>query len=228
MSRLPLRPDNQVLDIGCGPGWFWASAADEISKGMHLTLADQSPGTLREAIDRCSALPFALVTGETTDASDMPFADHSFDVVIAMHMLYHVHDQTQAIAEMHRVLKPGGTLAVTTNGVANLAELYELTTVLGSDPVDPSAVAFGYERATQLLKQQFGNVSQAVHPASLRATDPDVVYLALTSYPPGDTADQQALDAFREAINAEFRRQGGILEIRKDSALFLSTKKAAH
>jgi ubiquinone/menaquinone biosynthesis C-methylase UbiE len=139
---------------------------------MHLTLADQSPGILKEATDRWAALPFASVRGETTDASNLPFADQSFNVVVAMHMLYHVPDQARAIDEMHRVLKPGGTLAVTTNGKDNLAELYELTTVLGSDPVDPAAVAFGYEKATQLMEQQFGNVRQAVHPASLRVTDP--------------------------------------------------------
>lgn len=226
MSKLPLRPGDHVLDIGCGPGWFWASAASSMPQGMHLTLADQSPGMVKEAMVRCAALPFTSVKGETTDASDMPFADQSFDVVIAMHMFYHLPDQGRAIAEMHRVLKPGGTLAVTTNGVANLAELYELTTVLGSDPVDPAAVAFGYDKATELMQQQFGTVSQAVHPASLRVTDPEVVYLALTSYPPGDSADQQTLGKFRHAIDAAFGRHGGVLHVKKDTAVFMSTKKA--
>ncbi|MGB3339065.1 MAG: class I SAM-dependent methyltransferase, partial [Devosia sp.] len=199
MSKLPLKSGDQVLDIGCGPGWFWSSAASDMPQGMHLTLTDQSPGMVKEATDRCAALPFTSVKGETANASDMPFADQTFDVVIAMHMLYHLPDQRGAIAEMHRVLKPGGTLAVTTNGVANLAELYELTTLLGSDPVDPAAVAFGYDKATQLIEQQFGNVRHAVHPATLQVTDPDVVYLALTSYPPGDSADQSSLDALRGA-----------------------------
>lgn len=227
MSRLPLKPGDQVLDIGCGPGWFWAGAASDIPQELQLTLADQSVGMVKEATERCAPLPFASVRGEVANASYLPFADQSFDVVIAMHMLYHVPDQAGAIAEMHRVLKPGGTLAVTTNGKDNLVELYELTTVLGSDPVDPAAVAFGYDKATQLMEQQFGNVRQANHPASLRVTDPEVVYLALTSYPPGDSADQQTLAEFRRAIDAAFSRQGGVLQVKKAVALFMSTKQTA-
>lgn len=225
MSKLPLAPGGQVLDIGCGPGWFWASCANGMPEGIELTLVDQSAGMVTEARERCATLPFASVRAETADASDLPFADNCFDLVIAMHMLYHVPDQAKAIAEMYRVLRPGGTLAVTTNGAANLAELYEIATVLGSAPVDPAAVAFGFDKANQLIQQQFGNVSHAIHPASLRVTDPEVVFLALTSYPPGDSADQETLRAFRGAIDAAFVRQGGILQVQKASAIFLSTKQ---
>ena len=93
--------------------------------------------------------------------------------------------------------------------------------------MDPAAVAFGYDKATQLMEQQFGNVRQANHPASLRVTDPEVVYLALTSYPPGDSADLQTLTEFRRAIDAAFTRQGGVLHVKKAVALFMSTKQTA-
>ena len=225
MSKLPLKSGGRVLDIGCGPGWFWGSCPSDIPEGLQLTLADQSAGMVKEATDRCATLPFASVTGATADVSDLPFEDNWFDVVIAMHMLYHVPDQARALAEIHRVLKPGGTLAVTTNGTKNLAELYALTTVLGSDPVDPSAVAFGFDKASQLIAQQFNNVSHVVHPASLQVTDPEVIFLAMTSYPPGDRADQETLEAFRQAIDTAFVRNGGVLHVQKESALFLSTKQ---
>jgi SAM-dependent methyltransferase len=177
MGRLPLEPGDRVLDVGCGPAWFWAASAEFFPPGLDLTLADQSPGMVAEAVARCAPLNFARVKGETTDAAALPFADDSFDAAIAMHMLYHVPDPTAAIVEMHRVVKPGGFLAVTTNGVGNLSELYALTTTLGSDPVDPSALAFGFDRAEELMRERFG---MAVHPASLRVTDPEVVFLALT------------------------------------------------
>lgn len=183
------------------------------------------PGMVKEAVDRCTALDFASIKGVTSDASELPFSDSSFDVVVAMHMLYHVPDQARAIAEMHRVLKPGGTVAVTTNGAANLGELYALTTTLGSDPMDPAAVAFGYDKASQLLLQQFGNVEQTVHPAALRVTDPDVVFDALTSYPPGDTASAESLASFRRAIDDAFTGSDGVLHVQKDTALFLSRKR---
>jgi len=49
------------------------------------------------------------------DAQWLPFADASFDCILAMHMLYHVPDRDLAIAEMRRVLRPGGVLLALTN-----------------------------------------------------------------------------------------------------------------
>ena len=213
-----------MLDIGCGPGWFWARVADALPERMALTLADQSAGMVGEAVERCGTLRSWTVDGLEADAAKLPFADATFDGVVAMHMMYHVADQAAALAEMHRVLKPGGWLAVTTNGAGNLPELYELTPALGSPPVDPSSVAFGHDRAERLMQAQFGNVTFAVHPARLRITDPEDVFLALTSYPPGDGASEDQLAAFRAAIARAFERGNGVLEARGAMALFFSRK----
>ncbi len=224
MDRLPLKAGDRVLDIGCGPAWFWAASQGHFPAGLHLTLADQSEGMVKEAVERCTPLGFASVTGETADVTTLPFADGSFDTVVAMHMLYHVADQEKAVAELHRVLKPGGTLAVSNNGPNNLKQLYALTTTLGSTPVDPAAVAFGHQRAESLLEAQFGNVSKAVHPGGLHVTDPEVVFMALTSYPPGDGASDEQLEAFRDAIVGAFSAGGGVLDVQKDAGLFISRK----
>lgn len=226
MERLPLRSGDRVLDIGCGPAWFWAASQGHFPAGLHLTLADQSAGMVKEAVERCTPLGFASVTGQEADVTALPFADGSFDTVIAMHMLYHVGDQGQAVAELHRVLKPGGTLAVTTNGVGDLRELYALTTVFGSPPVNPAAVAFGFETAETLLGARFGNVMREVAPGGLHVTDPEVVFLALSSYPPGDSASQAQLEAFRRAIEGAFAAGGGVLDVHKEAGLFLSRKAA--
>ncbi len=223
-QHLPLKSGASVLDIGCGPGWFWAATADIIPPSIDLTLADQSAGMVDEATGRCSALSFRSVTGQQADAMALPFADASFDVVVAMHMLYHVADQPRAIAEMARVLKPGGTLAVTTNGSGNMGAIYALTTVFGSPPVDPAGTAFGFATAERLLRAAFGNVTFALHPASMRITNPEDVFLALTSYPPGDGAPPEQRSAFRTAIDNAFQRGNGVLEVAKETGLFLSRK----
>lgn len=222
--RLGLRDGDAVLDIGCGPGWFWASAAPLLPARMELTLADQSAGMVEEARERCGSLKAWSVTGAEADAATLPFADASFDTVVAVHMLYHVPDQAKAIAEMHRVLKPGGLLAVTTNGVDNLRDLYALTIVFGSEPVEPVAAIFGFDVAEARLRAQFGNVTREVQPARLRITSREDVFLALTSYPPGDGAPEEQLAAFREAIDAAFARGNGVLDAAKQVGLFLSRK----
>jgi len=222
--QLPLEVGNRVLDVGCGPAWFWAAVADQLPARLDLTLTDLSPGMVQEAIERCRPLPFGSVTGQQADASALPFEDDSFDAVIAMHMFYHLADPLKGIAEMHRVLKPGGFLAVTTNGVGNMRGLYELTAVFGSPPHDPAGAAFGYDTAERLMHEQFGNVGMTEHPARLRVTEPEDVFLALTSYPPGDEADETQLAAFQDAINAAFRAGKGVLEVEKQSGLFISRK----
>ena len=224
--QLALKAGDRVLDIGCGPGWFWAAAAGVLPAGLELTLADLSPGMVQEAVERCKPLPLRIVEGRQADAASLPFEDGSFDAVIAMHMLYHVADPAVGIAEMFRVLKPGGLLAVTTNGAGNMREIYALTTVLGSAPSDPAAAAFGYDAAERLMRSQFGNVTLSEYPAKLRVTDPEDVFLALTSYPPGDGAGEAVQKALRDAIRDAFRKAGGVLESQKQTGLFRSRKMA--
>jgi ubiquinone/menaquinone biosynthesis C-methylase UbiE len=223
-ARLDLKDGASVLDIGCGPGWFWASIADALPEQIDLTLADLSAGMVKEATERCGALRKWRVNGVEADATKLPFADASFDAVVAMHMLYHVPDPAVAIAEMHRVLKPGGQILVTTNGAGNTRELYALTTAFGSDGLEPVGKVFGYEQAERLLRAKFGTAQQHEHPASLRITDPDVVFMALTSYPPGDGASADQLQAFRTAIDAAFAKGNGTLETRKETAVFTARK----
>jgi len=223
-KQLPLKPGNNILDVGCGPGWFWEATAQELPQELNLTLSDLSPGMVQEAVERCRPLPFAAVTGRQSDTTALPFESGSFDAVIAMHMLYHVPDPSKGVAEMYRVLKSGGFLAVTTNGAGNMRELYALTTVFGSPPSDPAGTAFGYEAAEQIMQAQFGNVTMTQHPARLRVTEPEDVFLALTSYPPGDGANEAELAAFRDAIDKAFQAGKGVLEVGKESGLFISRK----
>jgi SAM-dependent methyltransferase len=104
LARLPERPD--VLDAGCGAGrdlaWFEA-------RGAVVSGVDVSEGMLRQAGTR--------VRGrlERADLRALPFADASFDAVWCMAVLLHLPkaDAPAALAELHRVLRPGGLLAVT-------------------------------------------------------------------------------------------------------------------
>lgn len=223
-QHLDVEASASILDVGCGPGWFWSSAIDTLPSALRLTLLDQSQGMVDEALIRCRSLPLAEVRGVVADATAMPFPDESFDAVIAMHMLYHVRDQAKAIVECARVLKPGGMLLVSTNGKDNMRELYRLTTVFGNAPSDPAAEAFGFDRAATLLEEAFGNAELHIHPNALRVTDIDAVFAALTSYPPADTAppDQQA--AFRVALEKAFAQSGGALHVTKQMGVLTSTK----
>src|SRR5919108_178157 len=96
----------------------------------------------------------------TADAQALPFDPDEFDVVVANHMLYHVPDPALAVAELARVLRPGGTLLAATNGHRHLRELGEIRRAVfgGTDSLLDAARAFGIESGEPLLRECFGAV----------------------------------------------------------------------
>ena len=112
--RLGLRPGELLLDLGAGGG---RHAYGAFERGARVVALDRSEADAKD----CAALLAALVdeagTGDAGsmvgDALRLPFADATFDRVICAEVLEHVPDDRAAMTEIFRVLKPGGTAAVT-------------------------------------------------------------------------------------------------------------------
>lgn len=103
-----LPPDitgKQFLDAGCGTGWVSAEAA---ARGAQVTSMDMGPELLKEVAKKAKT---KTVVGSILE---MPFADNSFDIVVSTEVIEHVTEPLKAIQEMHRVLKPGGVVVITT------------------------------------------------------------------------------------------------------------------
>jgi ubiquinone/menaquinone biosynthesis C-methylase UbiE len=94
----------RVLDVGCGTGWF--SREVERAGGAVVAL-DIGVKLLEKVGEKCGA---ARVAG---DACRLGFADDTFDIVVSSECIEHTPDPRKALAEMGRVLKPGGVLVVT-------------------------------------------------------------------------------------------------------------------
>ncbi len=111
-----------VLEIGCGPGMLWLKNADRIPELWNITLSDFSAGMLQEAQNNLRNIPHPF-TFKVIDAQSIPFEDEHFDMIVANHMLYHVPDRAKALAEIRRILKPGGHFYAATNGKHHMQEM---------------------------------------------------------------------------------------------------------
>lgn len=98
----------KALDVGCGDGVLSVRLA---AAGADVTGLDADPHMLVAARERCetSGEVVAYVEG---DILSLPFADSSFDVVVAVTVLCFVRDSERAVQEMARVLRPGGRLVI--------------------------------------------------------------------------------------------------------------------
>ncbi|MBM6406078.1 methyltransferase domain-containing protein [Phycicoccus sp. CSK15P-2] len=104
-----LRPGATLLDVGSGPGTITADLAERVAPGRVTALeaTDDALALTAAELDR-RGVDAELVVG---DVHDLPFPDGSFDVVHAHQVLQHVADPVQALREMRRVCRPGGTVA---------------------------------------------------------------------------------------------------------------------
>jgi ubiquinone/menaquinone biosynthesis C-methylase UbiE len=101
------RPGNQVLDVGCGTGYFTRLLAEAVAPGGTALGIDPSPEVIARA-RRSTHLPNCAFSEGIAEALDME--DQSYDVVVSSLMIHHLPEslRPRAIREMYRVLRPGG------------------------------------------------------------------------------------------------------------------------
>jgi SAM-dependent methyltransferase len=150
----------RVLEVGCG----WGELAEWIGRETEaeVVATDLSPRMVELAGARG-------VDARLADVQSLPFGDAEFDVVVAAWMLYHVPDLAQGIAEIWRVLRPGGRLVAVTNSRLHLIELREL---VGSGP---SSLKFSREDGEDWLRKSFAAVDRQDIDGFLEFADRDAV-----------------------------------------------------
>ena len=176
-EQLELKPEMEVLELGCGDGALWAEKLKDLPEDVHLILSDISEGMLRDA-RRSIKLPKngCQVTYQRFDCHQIPYGTATFDLVIANHLLFYCEDISKVCREIKRVLKPGGMLICSTYGKNHMREVSELVNGF-DDRIVLSAERlyekFGKENGKEILSSYFSEVTWREYEDSLLVEEPE-------------------------------------------------------
>lgn len=134
-----------VLEVGGGPGELAARIRAELR--CEVAMLDLSPRMVELARSRG-------VDAAVGDVQHLPFPDATFDCAVAAWMLYHVLDVDRGVAELARVLRPGGRLVAATNASDHLEELLAL------GGLERGELAFDAGNGEDVLRRHFDRVER--------------------------------------------------------------------
>ncbi len=209
----------RILELGCGTGSMWKGHMDILNVCGELVMTDFSEGMLeaaKENLGTHSNLSFVRV-----DIQEIPYAEESFDVVIANMMLYHVPDLKKGLAEVRRVLKPGGKFYCATYGengiVAYIEKALSRFAVTGR-----VSKAFTLQNGREKLEEFFEKAGRLDYEDGLAVTNTedlaDYVY-SLSGITNLDTIRREIL-----IETLESRKENGVLMVPKEYGMFVCEK----
>jgi ubiquinone/menaquinone biosynthesis C-methylase UbiE len=109
-EALGAAPGERILDVGCGPGFYVRELLDEVGETGSVLAVDASPDMLALARARCEG--HGNVMFESGNAVALPADGGQFDAALCVQVMEYVPDPPAALAEMHRVLRPGGRVII--------------------------------------------------------------------------------------------------------------------
>jgi ubiquinone/menaquinone biosynthesis C-methylase UbiE len=109
LSACAVTADMAVLDVACGPGIITCALAAQANRVVGI---DLTPAMVAQAKERQEAAGLTNVTWQVGNATDLPFADGSFDRVVTRYSFHHMPAPAAALAEMKRVCRPDGRVVV--------------------------------------------------------------------------------------------------------------------
>lgn len=199
-ARLRLSGRTSLLDVGCGRGHWSKLLLPFLADAPIIRAVDNDARWIaqKEAVETYFAQEGADFRMLEADAAELPFEDNSFEVVTCQTLLIHVEYPEQVVAEMKRVLKPGGIIlcAEPNNRVQHLirTSLSEDTPI--DEVLDHVKYALIYEEGKKVLGQGDNSLGDLLPGIIARAGFEDIeVRLsdkAIAMYPPYDRKDQVA------------------------------------
>jgi SAM-dependent methyltransferase len=192
VAAAAVAPGDRVLDVASGTGAVARAAASAATASGSVVAVDISPAMLARSAARLAGSGAAAIEFREAPADALPLPDEAFDAVLCQQGLQFFADADAALAEMRRVLAPGGRLAVSVwepgRRLAPFADFGEALAAVGAEPPFPGAFdpdSFGISAADLrgLLERWFGRVDVCTRSLAVTWPDAEAVATAITATP---------------------------------------------
>lgn len=222
-----LGPGQRVLDVGSGTGLAAEGAAAILGASGHITATDISPAMLEQARQRLGSIP--NVTFAVEDAQALTFSDCCFDRVICNMAVMYFGDPERGLAEMRRVLRPSGRVAISVNTSPATSMISRVLPIIDrltrSTKIRSGPNSFdGSERNLRSLLDAAGFIDVAVSTNTLRMAFRSFEdYFRGVEQGAGNVGQEYVAlpESLRRAVRDETRRvvgdTGGAIELRVET-----------
>ena len=215
-EHYPIAEGMSVLELGCGTGEIWLNQRQLIERCRSIILTDLSEGMLKKAketLRQYSGIGYAVA-----DIQCIPYADRSFDAVIANMMLYHVPDIRKGLSEVRRVLRGGGTFCCATYGENGIMEY--LSGLFREYGVKEEANhAFTLQNGKAQLQEFFSEVERYDYEDALEVTDMNDLADYIRSLTGMSSLRALPEETILNVLNSA--AGGGVLRVPKEYGMFV-------
>lgn len=224
IERLQLKGDENIFEAGCGDGQVLLTLRKLGHRGDLVGL-DINEGMFKDAIksqSRDNLLPIDFIVGS---ADKLPFADKSFDLILAFFMLYHVPDIHRTLEEWRRTLKKNGKILIATASSDNKPKHKQFKKIIervAGESIPPQlSEIFNLENAANYLNKHFTIIDRFVYRGKIKIENPSLYLYALDSIKdlfdpvPSSVEWHKARGIIKEKIQNEIDENGCYTDIVK-------------
>lgn len=222
-KQLHLKPGMKILELGAGNGALWSQNLDHLPSDATIVLSDISEGILADAKNEIGEHPqfqYAVF-----DAQKIPFADETFDLVIANHMLFYCDDIPQTLKEVRRVLKTNGIFACSTYSKKHMHEITDLVQNFNANIVLSSTnlyELFGLDNGRKILSSFFNKITCHKYQDSIEISEATPIISYILSC--HGNQNSILLDHYQEFKHYVEEKVHGGFHITKDVGCFICKK----
>jgi ubiquinone/menaquinone biosynthesis C-methylase UbiE len=174
-QALGAQPGDRILDAGCGPGFFVAELAEHVSASGSVVGVDRSPQMIAATARRCTG--YRNVALHEAEVTALPVPTASVDRALSVQVMEYVPDTMAALAELYRVVRPGGRVVVRDIDWSTLswhsADSTRMTRVLQAWDEHLAHPCLPRTLAAQLSAAGFDQVEMADHSFATTRLDPE-------------------------------------------------------